>query len=360
MIMRKNMKQHLRPIIWENRKLYIIDQTLLPTTLTHISIETLEESVDAIKSLKIRGAPALGIFAGFALVSILINSKPKSIDDAIEILENSAITIKKTRPTAVNLSWAMDRILKIVRNSNFDDVNDLISRLEQEAFDIYRGEINACKQIGIYGSSLIKDNSTILTHCNAGALATGEYGTALSPIYVAGEEGKKIHVYADETRPLLQGARLTAWELQYVEIPVTLICDNMAGQVMKEKKVDMVIVGADRIAKNGDTANKIGTYSLSILAKYHGIPFYVSAPSSTFDLNTSDGSQIPIEERNPDEVCFFNNKRNAPEGISVYNPAFDVTPAENITAFITEKGIIYPPFEKNIFETIGCITNEKE
>ncbi len=349
------MSQRLKPIIWENRKLYIIDQTLLPKTLTHVSIETLEEAEEAIKLLKIRGAPALGIFAGFALVCILINRKPKNINDAIDILKNSAIAIKKTRPTAVNLFWAIDRILKVVHNSNFESVSSLINLLEQEATNIYQEEINACKQIGIYGNSLIKNNSTVLTHCNAGALATGEYGTALSPIYIASEEGKKVHIYADETRPLLQGARLTAWELQYAGIPVTLICDNMAGQVMKEKKLDMVIVGADRIAKNGDTANKIGTYSLSILARYHGIPFYVCAPSSTFDLNISDGSQIPIEERNPDEICFFNNKRNAPEGISIYNPAFDVTPAENITAFITEKGIIYPPFEKNISEMIGII-----
>ncbi len=353
------MKPQIKPIIWENRKLYIIDQTLLPTDLIHISIETLEEAEEAIKLLKIRGAPALGIFAGFALVSILIHKKPKSVIDAIEILENSAIAMKKTRPTAVNLSWAIDRMMKIVYSSRQESISNLISRLEQEALDIYQEETNACRQIGIYGNSLINNNSTILTHCNAGALATGEYGTALSPIYIASKEGKKIHVFVDETRPLLQGARLTAWELQYAGIPVTLICDNMAGQVMKEKRVDMVIVGADRIAKNGDAANKIGTYSLSILAKYHGVPFYISAPSSTFDLNISDGSQIPIEERNPNEICFFNNKRNAPEGISVYNPAFDVTPAENITAFITEKGLIYPPFEKNIFGTMSFNANDK-
>lgn len=354
------MKPQLKPIVWENNKLYIIDQTLLPSTLTHISIETLEEAEEAIKSLKIRGAPALGIFSGFALVSILINRKPKCVEDAIKILNSSAIVIKKTRPTAVNLFWATNRILKVVHSSVFETLNSLINRIEQEALDIYQEEVSACKQIGIYGNSLIAGTSSILTHCNAGALATGEYGTALSPIYVASEEGKKIHVFVDETRPLLQGARLTAWELQFSGIPVTLICDNMAGQVMKERKVDMVIVGADRIAKNGDTANKIGTYSLSVLAKYHGIPFYVSAPSSTFDFNISDGSQIPIEERDPNEICVFNNKRNAPEGILVYNPAFDVTPHQNITAFITEKGIIYPPYEENITKTIGDITNGKK
>lgn len=347
------MKQRIKPIIWENRELRIIDQTLLPCILKHIPIKTLEEAEDAIKTLKIRGAPALGIFAGFALLSILINKNPRDVIEAIDILRNSSEVIKKTRPTAVNLFWATNRILNIVQENTFDKVSHLINRVEQEAIRIYQEETEACKQIGIYGNSLIKSPSHILTHCNAGALATGEYGTALSPIYMAHEEGKQIHVFADETRPLLQGARLTAWELQYAGIPVTLICDNMAGLVMKEKKVDMVIVGADRIAKNGDTANKIGTYSLSILAKHHHIPFYISAPSSTFDLDISDGSQIPIEQRNPEEIYLFNDKRIAPENISFYNPAFDVTPAENITGFITEKGIIYPPFEENIPKVLG-------
>ncbi|MGC8739518.1 MAG: S-methyl-5-thioribose-1-phosphate isomerase [Candidatus Hydrogenedens sp.] len=347
------MRPQLKPILWENRKLYIIDQTLLPCVLNHIPITTLEETEEAIKLLKIRGAPALGIFAGFALLSIVIHKKPQDVTEAMEIINYSADVIKKTRPTAVNLFWATDRILRVVRNSSNDSLNSLLKNMEQEALNIYQEETKACQQIGILGSSLIQNFTTVLTHCNAGALATGEYGTALSPIYVSADEGKTVRVYADETRPLLQGARLTAWELQYSGIPVTLICDNMAGQVMKEKKVDMVIVGADRIAQNGDTANKIGTYSLSVLAKYHKIPFYVSAPSSTFDLSISDGSQIPIEERKSDEIYFFNNKRIAPEGISIYNPAFDVTPAENITAFITEKGIIYPPFNETIAETIG-------
>ncbi len=350
-----SMKSQLRPIIWENRKLRIIDQTLLPTSLVHISIETLEQAEEAIKQLKVRGAPALGIFAGFALVSILLYRKPKTVSEAIDILEQSADTIKKTRPTAVNLFWATDRILKIAHKEKDQELNKFLLILEQEAMGIYEKETKACKQIGIFGNELIKDSCSILTHCNAGALATGEYGTALSPIYIAIERGKKVHVFADETRPLLQGARLTAWELKYSGIPVTLICDNMAGQVMKEKRVDMVIVGADRIARNGDTANKIGTYSLSILARYHRIPFYISAPSSTFDLNISDGSMIPIEERNADEICIFNDKRIAPEDIDFYNPAFDVTPGENITAFITEKGIIYPPFEENIPKIIGKV-----
>lgn len=353
------MKPHLKPILWENRKLHIVDQTLLPCVFNHIPITTLEEVENAIKLLKIRGAPALGIFAGFALVAIVIHKKPKNVSEAIEIINHSADAIKKTRPTAVNLFWATDRILKVVYNSTHETLNNFLNKIEQEALNIYQEETKACQQIGVYGSSLFKNSTTVLTHCNAGALATGEYGTALSPIYIASEEGKSIHVFADETRPLLQGARLTAWELNYAGIPVTLICDNMAGQVMKEKKVDMVIVGADRIAQNGDTANKIGTYSLSVLAKYHDIPFYISAPSSTFDLSISDGSQIPIEERKPDEICFFNNKRIAPEGISIYNPAFDVTPAENITAFITEKGIIYPPFEETIAKTIGKKNEEK-
>jgi len=342
------MQSHIRAIVWENQQLRIIDQTLLPTELKYITIETQKDAEDAIKTLKVRGAPALGIFAGFALLTILIHTKPKNTKDAMEILLKSGEAIKKTRPTAVNLFWAIDRILRCAEMFSNEVLENFIKLIEQESLTIYNEEVEACRQIGIVGNFLIGSPSTVLTHCNAGALATGEYGTALSPIYIASEEGKKVYMFSDETRPLLQGARLTAWELQYANIPVTLICDNMAGQVMKEKKIDLVIVGADRIAKNGDTANKIGTYSLSILAKHHGVPFYVAAPASTFDLSISSGTQIPIEERHPDEICIFNGKRTAPKDISVYNPAFDVTPAENITAFITEKGLIYPPFIENI------------
>ncbi|HOV32856.1 MAG TPA: S-methyl-5-thioribose-1-phosphate isomerase [Candidatus Hydrogenedens sp.] len=343
----------MKAIVWANQQLKIIDQTLLPTKLKYITIETLKDAEDAIKTLKVRGAPALGIFAGFALLTILIHTKPKNTKDALKILLKSGEAIKKTRPTAVNLFWAIDRILRCAEMFTNEDLDSFIKSIEQEALAIYTEEIEACRQIGIVGNLLIGNPSTVLTHCNAGALATGEYGTALSPIYIASEEGKKVSVFSDETRPLLQGARLTAWELQYANIPVTLICDNMAGQVMKEKKIDLVIVGADRIAKNGDTANKIGTYSLSILAKHHGLPFYVAAPASTFDLSIANGTQIPIEQRNPDEICIFNGKRTAPKDISVYNPAFDVTPAENIAAFITEKGLIYPPFIENIPKILG-------
>jgi len=349
------MKPRIKPIIWDNRKLKIIDQTLLPNTLEYIEIETISDAEVAIKQLKIRGAPALGIFAGFTLFSILYHQNPKSAEEALAILFPLADKIKKTRPTAVNLFWAIDRMLKCAEFHKEQDINEFMAILEQEALSIYEEETNACKQIGINGNTLIENHANILTHCNAGALATGEYGTALSPIYIAFENGKDVHVYADETRPLLQGARLTAWELHYSGVPVTLICDNMAGQVMKEKKVDLVIVGADRIAKNGDTANKIGTYSLSILAKHHNIPFYVSAPISTFDLNISNGSQIPIEQRDAKEIYLWKNEIIAPQNIQFYNPAFDVTPAENITAFITEKGLIYPPFEENIAKTINIL-----
>lgn len=347
------MQSHIKAIVWENQQLRIIDQTLLPTKLKYITIETLKDAEDAINTLKVRGAPALGIFAAFALVTILIHEKPKNTKDALEILLKSGETIKKTRPTAVNLFWAIDRILKCAEMFTNEVMDNFNTAIEQEALAIYKEEVEACRQIGIVGNFLIGNPSTVLTHCNAGALATGEYGTALSPIYIASKEGKKVHVFSDETRPLLQGARLTAWELQYENIPVTLICDNMAGQVMKEKKIDLVIVGADRIAMNGDTANKIGTYSLSILAKYHRIPFYVAAPASTFDFSIYNGTQIPIEQRNPDEICIFNGKRTAPKDISIYNPAFDVTPAENITAFITEKGLISPPFIENIPKILG-------
>lgn len=347
------MQSHIKAIVWENQQLRIIDQTLLPTKLKYITIETLKDAEDAINTLKVRGAPALGIFAAFVLVTILIHEKPKNTKDALEILLKSGETIKKTRPTAVNLFWAIDRILKCAEMFTNEVMDNFNTAIEQEALAIYKEEVEACRQIGIVGNFLIGNPSTVLTHCNAGALATGEYGTALSPIYIASKEGKKVHVFSDETRPLLQGARLTAWELQYENIPVTLICDNMAGQVMKEKKIDLVIVGADRIAMNGDTANKIGTYSLSILAKYHRIPFYVAAPASTFDFSIYNGTQIPIEQRNPDEICIFNGKRTAPKDISIYNPAFDVTPAENITAFITEKGLISPPFIENIPKILG-------
>ncbi len=347
------MQSHIKAIVWENQQLRIIDQTLLPTKLKYITIETLKDAEDAINTLKVRGAPALGIFAAFVLVTILIHEKPKNTKDALEILLKSGETIKKTRPTAVNLFWAIDRILKCAEMFTNEVMDNFNTAIEQEALAIYKEEVEACRQIGIVGNFLIGNPSTVLTHCNAGALATGEYGTALSPIYIASKEGKKVHVFSDETRPLLQGARLTAWELQYENIPVTLICDNMAGQVKKEKKIDLVIVGADRIAMNGDTANKIGTYSLSILAKYHRIPFYVAAPASTFDFSIYNGTQIPIEQRNPDEICIFNGKRTAPKDISIYNPAFDVTPAENITAFITEKGLISPPFIENIPKILG-------
>lgn len=338
----------VKPILWEHDTLMIIDQTLLPSVLRYVEINNLSDAEDAIKTLKIRGAPAIGVFAGFAIVKILKGMTVKSTLEAIEKMGEVCGRLRRTRPTAVNLFWAIELMKKYAEENKEMPLEKFFKGLEKTAIDIYKREVNACRMIGIYGSSLIEDGYSILTHCNAGALATGEYGTALAPIYASAEVGKKVKVYVDETRPLLQGARLTAWELSQAGIEVTLICDNMAGVVLKEGKINLVITGADRVAMNGDTANKIGTYSLSILAKYHKVPFYVALPTSTFDLNARTGNDIPIEYRNPDEVKKFGDSFITPEEVNAYNPAFDVTPADNITGFITEKGIIYPPFEDNI------------
>ncbi|MCX8065382.1 MAG: S-methyl-5-thioribose-1-phosphate isomerase [Candidatus Hydrogenedentes bacterium] len=342
----------MKPILWENGSLKIIDQTLLPSELKYLDIKTIEEAEDAIKSLRVRGAPAIGIFAGLALVAILKNMNLQNIMEAHRKMSEVSERLKKTRPTAVNLAWALDYIKKSAEQLKEDSVENFLLWIESTALEIYRKETEACRMIGIYGSSIINEGDGILTHCNAGALATCEYGTALAPIYLSKKEGKNVKVFVDETRPLFQGARLTAWELMQGDIQTVLICDNMAGVLMRERKINIVITGADRVARNGDTANKIGTYSLSILAKYHNIPFYVALPTSTFDLSVKDGSEIPIEYRNPEEVRKIGERYIAPKDVEVYNPAFDVTPGENITAFITEKGIIYPPFEENIVRTL--------
>ena len=327
--------------------LRMIDQTQLPLHLVEIDCMTLQSAWDAIKQLKVRGAPAIGIAAAYAVCTGLQPlwveetecGEQKYFDELDQVIKHLAAS----RPTAVNLFWALDRIrAKADSLRGKMSPGEITEQLLNEAKLIHEEDRRICRAIGKHGSTLIESGSSWLTHCNAGALATADYGTALAVFYTAYDQNKKFHVYADETRPLLQGARLTAWELHQRGIDVTLICDSMAPMLMKRGKVSGVIVGADRIAANGDTANKIGTYGAAVAAKAHGIPFYVAAPVSTFDLTLSDGSLIPIELRDPNEITCGFGIRTAPEGINAYNPAFDVTPSELITGIITEHGIITP------------------
>jgi len=330
--------------------LELTDQRKLPAEFITIQCKTVEQLFNAIKTLAVRGAPAIGVAAAFGVCLAAQEIKNLKITDAIKHLEQRINYLASSRPTAVNLFWALERMRK--KLYEVTEIDNLQKCLLNEAKKIYDEDVEMCRMIGINGEKFIPAGGAVLTHCNAGALATAGDGTALAPVFEAQRKGKKFKVYADETRPLLQGARLTAWELAQAGIDVTLICDNMAGDLMKDGKINAVIVGADRITANGDTANKIGTYSLSVLAKVHNIPFYVAAPSSTFDLKLENGSQIPIEQRQPDEVLKFMNVQVAPGGINVYNPAFDVTPAENITAIITEKGVIECPTKEKIRKMI--------
>jgi methylthioribose-1-phosphate isomerase len=327
--------------------LRLLDQTLLPIDVCFIDCMDITTVHEAIRSLRVRGAPAIGITAAMGVLVGLKNipsgtSLKKHYEDTDNYLRTS-------RPTAVNLFWALDRMKrKFIEIADLPDQRNILSILLDEALLIEKEDREMCQSIGKIGANLVQDGFGILTHCNTGGLATAAYGTALSVIFTAYEQGKSIHVFCDETRPLMQGARLTSWELLQVGIPATLICDSMAAQVMKEGKINMVIVGADRIAANGDSANKIGTYGLSVLAHAHNIPFYVAAPSSTFDLTLKDGSGIPIEQRNSKEITEPFGKQVAPTGVSVYNPAFDVSPAHLITGIITEKSLITPVNAKNI------------
>ncbi len=331
----------------------LIDQTLLPNEFKHVICEDVEAMWDAIKRLVVRGAPAIGIAAALGAVLGVRGSKASNCDEFRAELKRISDYLASSRPTAVNLCWALDRMQRLAEANAHLPVGKIKQALLDEALAIIEEDKQLCRRIGMNGAALLDDGSTILTHCNAGGLATADYGTALAVMFAAHEQGKKISVYADETRPLLQGARLTTWELMQAGIDVTLICDNMAGLVMKQGKIDCVIVGADRIAANGDTANKIGTYSVAVLAKEHGIPFYVAAPVSTFDLTLSSGDQIPIEERGSDEITHGFGRRTAPEGVKTYCPAFDVTPARYITAIITERGIIEQPDAEKVRETVS-------
>ncbi|MDO4583400.1 MAG: S-methyl-5-thioribose-1-phosphate isomerase [Planctomycetia bacterium] len=338
-------------------QLRLLDQTLLPTVLEEREYADgdVEGVWEAIHSLRVRGAPAIGIAAAYG-VCVGLQTVLEADEETFFIRLNEVLAyLSSSRPTAVNLFWALDRmkasaveIRKQMRFSQSFDAREIAFRLLEEARQIHEDDRRICHAIGTFGAELLPDGAGVLTHCNAGGLATSEYGTALAVFAKAWENGKKIHVYADETRPLLQGARLTTWEMRQRGIPVTLICDSMAAQVMREGKIQAVVVGADRITANGDTANKIGTYSVACLAHLHQIPFYVAAPKSTFDLTLPTGDLIPIEQRHPREITHGFGSQSAPDGIDVYNPAFDVTPARYIRGIITEKGVISPVTEENI------------
>ncbi|SHF25076.1 methylthioribose-1-phosphate isomerase [Marinitoga hydrogenitolerans DSM 16785] len=329
---------------WTGSSLILVDQRYLPLEEIYVTCKTYKEVAVAIKDMVVRGAPAIGASAAFGYV--LGIKEFMGTENFDEKMKNVKETLANTRPTAVNLFWALDRMEK--KFKEIKNEKNLIELIEKEALNIAYEDIEANKAMGKFGGELLNDGDTVLTHCNAGALATVDYGTALGVIRGARELGKNIKVYADETRPYLQGARLTVWELYKDGFDVTLISDNMAGWVMKQGKINAVIVGADRIAANGDVANKIGTYSVAVLAKKHGIPFYVAAPLSTIDLNTPTGEEIPIEERSHKEVRYCHKSKMVPEEIKVYNPAFDVTPNELVTAIITEKGVVKSPYIENL------------
>jgi len=337
-------------IEWKKGKVKIIDQTKLPLRLVHIYCEDVKTLREAIFSLKIRGAPALGIAGAFGVVLGMQNSSATDFPSFRRELEEVIDYLSSSRPTAVDLFWALKRMRNCAEKNKDQEIPRIKDALQEEALQIIQEDKTRSRQMAKEGAHLIKDGDRILTHCNAGALVTADYGTALGVIYRAKEEGKKVTVYADETRPLLQGARLTTWELLQAGVEVTLICDNMAGDLMQRRKIDKVLVGADRVASNGDVANKIGTYTLAVLAKENEIPFYVVCPISSIDLEIPSGKMIPIEQRNSQEVTEFGRKRVAPPGVKVYNPAFDITPARYVTGIITEKGILRPPYKETLKE----------
>ncbi|WP_457677860.1 S-methyl-5-thioribose-1-phosphate isomerase [Thermovibrio sp.] len=345
----------IRPLKWTGESLLLLDQRKLPLKEEWIECRDYERVAKAIEEMVVRGAPAIGVVAAYGVVlgAKEFAKKALSYVDFKAKVELVINRLAATRPTAVNLFWALKRMKKIVEAGQ--KVKDIVLALETEAVNIERQDVETNKKIGYYGAELLSSREVILTHCNTGALATAGYGTALGVVRAAVEMGKEITVFVDETRPYLQGARLTAWELQKEGIPYYLITDNMAGHFMALGEITAVIVGADRIARNGDTANKIGTYTLSVLAKEHGIPFYIAAPTSTFDLSIKSGAEIPIEERKEEEVLYCHCKecRIAPYGAKAKNPAFDITPHENITGIITEKGVINSPSEEKIVEFFG-------
>ena len=336
----------IRSIEWKKNKVFIVNQLKLPEKIEYIECVTPERLIEAIKRMEIRGAPAIGAAAAYVLALTAIRSRSRTKEEFLKEIHEMVSRLKSTRPTAVNLFWAVNRILKIIKQVK-GPINDIVRAVVSEAMKIADEDVEANKLIGKYGAELVSDGDSILTHCNTGALATVDYGTALGIIRAAVEEGKRVHVYVTETRPKLQGARLTALELKYENIPVTVICDNMVGYVMQKGLINKIFVGADRILRTGHVINKIGTYTIAISAKYHKIPFYVAAPTSTFDLKKTV-SEVEIEERPSEEVAFCGNVRIVPESVNIFNPAFDITPPELVNAIITEKGVLEPPLNRAI------------
>ena len=338
----------------DGRRVRLLDQSQLPNREVWLELEEPEELAEAIRTLRVRGAPAIGVFAAYALYVLARRLADRApVEAAFRTrLREWAAGLAATRPTAVNLRWALERMLARA-DRTAGPPEQIVQVLERECRAIHREDGEMCRRIAEHGLTLVGEGDGILTHCNAGALAASRYGTALGPILLGQERGKKLRVFADETRPLLQGARLTAWELVKDGIPATLITDSMAASLMAQGKIDLIFLGCDRMARNGDFANKIGTYSLAVLANYHGIPFYTVLPSSTIDMSIPDGSHIVIEERAPEEVTHFAGVQTAPEGVLVHNPAFDVTPHRLLTGIVTEKGVIHPPFTERLAELFG-------
>jgi methylthioribose-1-phosphate isomerase len=338
----------MRTIEWADGRVRMIDQRLLPGKFVVNSYDDYRAVAEAITTMVIRGAPAIGAAGGFGIALAALQSKATTPQALYADLEEAAEVLKAARPTAVNLSWGVDRVLARAGDAALADVAAIRRAALEEAQKLADEDVEINKRMGAHGATLIEDGYTILHHCNTGALATVDYGTALGVIRAAHEQGKRVHVLVDETRPRLQGARLTAWELKQLGIPFSLIADNAAGHFMRRGEVDLVLVGADRVAANGDVANKIGTYKLAVVARENGVPFYSVVPTSTVDLSLESGDDIPIEERDAEEVTVIGGVRIAPEGIAVANPAFDVTPHRYLTGIVTEKGIVYPPFTLNL------------
>ncbi|MGQ9645071.1 MAG: S-methyl-5-thioribose-1-phosphate isomerase [Thermodesulfobacteriota bacterium] len=335
-----------KTIEWKGDRVRLLDQRKLPGEVRYLECTSSSSLAKAIQSMAIRGAPAIGVAAAMGIALAAQKLRTRNLEASVKGLKKVCQQMRETRPTAVNLFWAVNRMERLLDLTSLQGIEEIKVKLEREALQIYEEDLEINRRIGENGKKLIQNGDGVLTHCNAGGLATAGYGTALGVIRAAWTEGKRFHVFVDETRPLLQGSRLTAWELAQERIPATVLTDNMAGWLMKKGMVKLVLVGADRIARNGDTANKIGTYGLAILSKYHGVPFYVAAPTSTLDLSLPSGEKIPIEERVAEEVTHLSGKRVAPKGVDACNPAFDVTPHSLIHGIITEKGIARKPFER--------------
>jgi methylthioribose-1-phosphate isomerase len=338
----------MRTVEWDNGTVKMIDQRLLPTEFKIVTFTDVEGVARSIREMYVRGAPAIGATAAFGMALAATTSPATNVDKLYADLEKAAASLRMTRPTAVNLFWAIDRMLRRAQSPGLASVEAIQAALEKEAQEIADEDVAVNRKMGAIGQEVIQDGDNILTHCNAGALATVDYGTVLGVVRSAVENGKKIHVWVDETRPRLQGARLTAWELMRDQIPCTLIADNAAGQLMRTGRVDVVLYGADRVAANGDVANKVGSYKLAVVARENGIPCFCVSPTSTIDMGLPHGDAIPIEERDPQEVTVVHGQRIAPEGVPVANIAFDVTPRRYLTGIITERGIAYPPFDVSL------------